>query len=602
MARLSLYACSSVMAAVGVCWHAWHAKQQFYPAAVHLSTSKIGKVVFGNCALSMAICLARGLQMAFFGPLRDVEVERIAERSRDALMETCLALTIFRSDFDATTLVLFAALFFGKVFHWLAQDREAHLETSPEIRVGVHVKLLSFLAILMVRRKRSVPGRLDANDTRRKTRMLTETDGTNPCEILQVVDVVFLYHALWTTWTTGPSVLLLFAFEYTILCSTVVMIVCKYGVFMADMYTEGTWTGKGTTIFYLELAMDFFHMVVYLSFFSVVLANYGLPLHLMRDLYWTFRNFKNRLVLFLQYRKIASNINTLFPNATEEDLERADRTCAVCREEMHEAKKLPCGHCYHVHCLRSWLERQQNCPICRSPVPTEAPTTRPAADAEQQDHPDMAEGFGDAQEFLHQPLGGPVEEELRHRRRGRAAVGEGLPHFEGQDGFEGEGVSPREQAMRNEGDGEPSPQVQSLRDTRGGQVENTDGPDGFVGTGWRRFPGPSSVGRTGYAGATERAPGLGLAIGGAGTNRSPDPTPEQQQIALAAAVAATKAACRRFPSADPRSGSFAMQGLSSKSKALTREVLEAQRMYLRKQMDLLDALESDMSDVPPPRG
>lgn len=151
MSKLSLYACTSVMAAVGVCWHAWYDQQQFYPAVVHLSTSKVGKVVLGNCAMSMAICVARGLQLAFFGPLRDVEVERIAERSRDALMETCLALTIFRSDFDATTLVLFAALFFGKIFHWLAQDREAHMETSPDIRVSVHAKLLSFLAILLVR-------------------------------------------------------------------------------------------------------------------------------------------------------------------------------------------------------------------------------------------------------------------------------------------------------------------------------------------------------------------------------------------------------------------------------------------------------------------
>lgn len=35
---------------------------------------------------------------------------------------------------------------------------------------------------------------------------------------------------------------------------------------------------------------------------------------------------------------------------------------------MVEAKKLPCGHILHLHCLRSWLERAQICPICRTPV------------------------------------------------------------------------------------------------------------------------------------------------------------------------------------------------------------------------------------------
>lgn len=47
---------------------------------------------------------------------------------------------------------------------------------------------------------------------------------------------------------------------------------------------------------------------------------------------------------------------------------------------MSAAKKLPCGHFFHVHCLRSWLERQQTCPTCRAPV--SAPETAPANAAE----------------------------------------------------------------------------------------------------------------------------------------------------------------------------------------------------------------------------
>jgi hypothetical protein len=67
-----------------------------------------------------------------------------------------------------------------------------------------------------------------------------------------------------------------------------------------------------------------------------------------------------------------------FPNATPEEL-RAAETCIVCREEMlNEGKKLPCGHILHLHCLRSWLERQQVCPICRAPVLQEdLPANRP---------------------------------------------------------------------------------------------------------------------------------------------------------------------------------------------------------------------------------
>lgn len=45
---------------------------------------------------------------------------------------------------------------------------------------------------------------------------------------------------------------------------------------------------------------------------------------------------------------------------------RSDATCIICREEMTTAKKLLCGHLFHVHCLRSWLERQHTCPTCRA--------------------------------------------------------------------------------------------------------------------------------------------------------------------------------------------------------------------------------------------
>ncbi|KAF2306655.1 hypothetical protein GH714_020140 [Hevea brasiliensis] len=96
--------------------------------------------------------------------------------------------------------------------------------------------------------------------------------------------------------------------------------------------------------------------------------NYGVPLHLIRELYETFRNFRLRVADYIRYRKITSNMNDRFPDATPEELNASDATCIICREEMTTAKKLNCGHLFHVHCLRSWLERQHTCPTCRALV------------------------------------------------------------------------------------------------------------------------------------------------------------------------------------------------------------------------------------------
>jgi hypothetical protein len=86
---------------------------------------------------------------------------------------------------------------------------------------------------------------------------------------------------------------------------------------------------------------------------SVLTAPLDLLLQI-RDLYMTFRNFRNRITDFLRFRQVTARMDR-FPDATSEDLARCDGICIICREEMVAAglnKKLHCGHVFHLHCLR----------------------------------------------------------------------------------------------------------------------------------------------------------------------------------------------------------------------------------------------------------
>lgn len=94
---------------------------------------------------------------------------------------------------------------------------------------------------------------------------------------------------------------------------------------------------------------------------------------------------------FIRYRKAVKNMKDKYPDASFEELrDMNDKTCIICRDELifrgtppateniegeqpplpqpannglnDTPKKLPCGHIFHSHCLRSWLERQQTCP------------------------------------------------------------------------------------------------------------------------------------------------------------------------------------------------------------------------------------------------
>jgi E3 ubiquitin-protein ligase synoviolin len=77
-------------------------------------------------------------------------VERINERISQAVMETCLAMTIFREEFNVSFVAMFATLTFVKVFHWLVQDRVDYIETTPSVSVTQHVKIVSFMGLLLV--------------------------------------------------------------------------------------------------------------------------------------------------------------------------------------------------------------------------------------------------------------------------------------------------------------------------------------------------------------------------------------------------------------------------------------------------------------------
>lgn len=119
-------------------------------------------------------------------------------------------------------------------------------------------------------------------------------------------------------------------------------------------------------------------------FFCILMTFYGLPIHIMRDLFMTLRSFIKRMTALLRYQQALKDMNR-YPDATAEELGRED-TCIICREEMQpwdmanpgqversRPKKLPCGHILHFGCLKSWLERQQVCPTCRRSVVMDGP-------------------------------------------------------------------------------------------------------------------------------------------------------------------------------------------------------------------------------------
>ena len=174
---LARYTSFSVLAAAAVIYHAFATREQarvhshvhsslglriprlivilstaqFYPACVFLSTSKIAVAVMGNLGFATAMCLQKVVIQIFLGTLRDLEIEMIRERLSSTVMESLLALTIFREEFGTFFVSMFAALVFVKVMHWLVQDRVDYVEVTPSVSRLTHVRLVALMSALLVR-------------------------------------------------------------------------------------------------------------------------------------------------------------------------------------------------------------------------------------------------------------------------------------------------------------------------------------------------------------------------------------------------------------------------------------------------------------------
>jgi E3 ubiquitin-protein ligase synoviolin len=338
-----------------------------------------------------------GLQRLLFGPLRPSEVESLSENAWFAITETCLAMTTFRDEMGAWFLVMFTALVTGKVWGWIGDGRIEILEQQPPANPRLfHARLVSSLLVSFV------------------------------------YDLAILrYTASSVIQQARPNMMVMFLFEFAILAACSARTLFRYGLCLVEIVVvkrqtrqrleerrrqareerarileqraqnpaaegESTeplpdenaidemdievpgWESKGQWVLFLELITDFIKLGIYTAFFFILLAFYGLPIHIMRDLFMTARSFLKSLGALLRYRKALQDLR-VYPDATVEDLAR-DPTCIICREEMqpwdpnsgsierYRAKKLQCGHILHLGCLKSWLERQQVCPTCRRPV------------------------------------------------------------------------------------------------------------------------------------------------------------------------------------------------------------------------------------------
>ncbi|KAJ4145633.1 hypothetical protein LMH87_004479 [Akanthomyces muscarius] len=351
--RLGWYAGASTALAGAVVFSAFQQRANFYSAMVYLSQSNFCLLILINFTLLIYGTFVYGLSQLCWGTLRTAEVEQLTERAWFAITETCLAMTIFRDELGAWFLVMFTALVTGKVWGWIGDGRVEFLEQQPPANPRLfHTRLTISLLMSFVY----------------DVWILRYCINTVIQEARADMMVMFLFEFAVLATTSGRSgvrYILSIIEQKMIQTQTQARLLERKqevreqrdaiirqreeaaangqsaeneeplpnpdDIDEMDIEVPG-WATKGEWVLWLDLLTDTVKLVLYVTFFVLLTIFYTFPIHIMRDLLMTARDFLKRLNSVLRYRRAIQEMNR-YPDATQEELDQ-ENTCIICREDM----------------------------------------------------------------------------------------------------------------------------------------------------------------------------------------------------------------------------------------------------------------------------
>ncbi|XP_075432999.1 E3 ubiquitin-protein ligase AMFR isoform X2 [Ascaphus truei] len=282
--------------------------------------------------------VAKVIQYVVFGPLRVSERQHLKDKFWNFIFYKFIFIFGVLNVQTVEEVVLWFLWFAGLVFlHLMVQlckDRFEYLSFSPTTPLSCHVRVLVLLnAVLLA------------------------------CCGLAVLSVL-------TGYTHGAHTLAFMAAESMLVTVRTGHVVLRYVIHLWDLNHEGTWEAKGTYVYYTDFVMelsqlfvDLMHHIHMLLFGNIWLSMASLVIFM--QLRYLFYEVQRRLRRHKNYLRVVGNMEAHFAVATPEELEANNDDCAICWDSMQAARKLPCGHLFHNSCLRSWLEQDTSCPICR---------------------------------------------------------------------------------------------------------------------------------------------------------------------------------------------------------------------------------------------
>ena len=278
--------------------------------------SKINSLISLNLLISSLTLLTSHTQSSLFGPLSDNE--------RKACRENLFNFLVFRSVFIAAVVPL--------------DVRELCVWTSFFAIIAA-LRLLCIIA----RERFSTVTILPSATTDTFVRLLLLIGG------ILVIDLLLACVVWWLVRADGLSVASLLLFENGVVLLGCLKVSGKYCIHLLSLRRDSAWEERTAYLYYCEFVFECVTQLLTMLHYLHVWALYGLSvtiidLFLFLHLRSSFVVLVDRISKYHHYRRASVEINSRYADATPQELQQADDSCAICREPMDSAKKLPSAH------------------------------------------------------------------------------------------------------------------------------------------------------------------------------------------------------------------------------------------------------------------
>jgi len=330
-----------------------------------LLQSSVVLALLGNLVVNFFLLITLSMKMIFFGQLSLVDTQKVVERLINYVLFKGLFLTwVVRPELMqiAVWLAWFSVLGFLKMFQGLARDRLERLNASPSATMFSHLRVYAVLLFVLL------------------------------------FDLLWMQLCLLLFKDTGTSTFLLLLFEPLSIAFDTLQAIIVHGMQLLDTWQRqnldvsardlslqpsersaagAAWEWRGTVVRNCSFVMDIVSLLLALGHCVHIWWLRGLAFQvvdaiLFLNLRALLSAISKRIKGFMRLRTAMTTLQGALPDATQDELLAYEDDCAICKEPMARAKRLPCAHLFHLACLRAWLDQglaeTYSCPTCRRPL------------------------------------------------------------------------------------------------------------------------------------------------------------------------------------------------------------------------------------------